>query len=348
MAIHGGTPLHSNLADSMAEATLQRVLSFNEQLNKLSQAGIPMELDTPNLGSVKNINGSLNSSVENSIQQVESALKLRVELGQNVDEAIDAAPELPSRYRSSLKTWLRLQDPESALDPLTVPTRERRDVIRGVGMSLLQPMLIFALTFFAFLVLCLVTVPRLEAIYTQNWTTPTGVLAVLVKARNTLPIWGIVIPIVFVIACFTWKRRSSRLNVHRLLPGGQRYLQSLSHANFAEHVATLLENEVPLEQAMMLADPELGAKYVANRESAPPLLRWALTGDLGGEPLSSVLRFVSLTYRHVAEQYAAIWRVVLPTFLGAFVGGLLVLVYGLSLFLPIIDTLNMISLPQET
>ena len=328
----------------MAEATLQHILGFNEQLNKLSRAGVPIELDPQSSGSETNINGSLNSS----IQQIESALKLRVELGQNVNDAIDAAPELTPRYRASLKTWLQLEDPAAAIDPLTVPTRERMEVMRGVGRSLIQPMLIFALTFFAFLVLCLVTVPRLEAIYAQNWTTPTGVLAILVHVRNTLPIWGIIVPIVFLMACVVWKRHSSRFSVHRLLPGGRRYLKSLSHASFAEHVAIMLENEVPLEQAMMLADPELGAKYVANRESAPPLLRWALTGDLGGEPLSSVLRFVSLTYRHVAEQYAAIWRVVLPTFLGAIFGGLLVLVYGLSLFLPMIDALNMIALPQES
>ncbi len=344
MAIHADRPLHNSLADLMAEATLQRVLAFNQQLHKLSLAGVPIELDPQSSGTDGRDNGSLNSS----IQQVESALKLRVELGQHADSAIDAAPELTPRYRASLKTWLQLEDPDAALNPLTLPTRERLEVIRGVSMSLVQPMLIFALTFIAFLVLCLFTVPQLEAIYAQNRTTPSGTLAILQQLRNTLRIWGVAIPIVLLVACITWNRKSSRINVHQILPGGRRYLQSLRHASFAEQVAILLENEVPLEQAMRLADPELGATYAADRQSAPPLLRWALTGDLGGEPLSSVLRFVSLTYRQVAEQYAAIWRVVLPTFLGAFVGGLLVLVYGLSLFLPMIDALNMIALPQQS
>jgi type II secretory pathway component PulF len=332
----------------MAESTLQRVLDFNEQLNRLSRAGVPIELDEQNVDSEPVAARSSNSGMQNSLQRIENALKLRVELGQPIDDAIDAAPELSPRYRASLKTWLQLADPSAALDPLTTPTRDRQDVIRNVNVALLQPLAIFTLAFLAFLLLCWFTVPRLEALYTQNWITPTGVLAVLLTMRDTLPIWGIAIPMGLLAMCGVWKHQSSRLSIHRLLPGGRRYLQLLCHANFADQVSTLIKNNVPLEQAMLLADPELGAKYIANRDAAPPLLRWALTGDLGGEPLWSVLRFVSLTYRQVGEQYASVWRAVLPTVLGAIVGGVIVFVYGLCLFLPMIDALNMISLPHPS
>lgn len=327
----------------MAETTLQRVHELNEQLSKLSLAGVPIELEPRTIRT----EASAHDSLQASIQRVETALKLRVELGQDLHAAIDAAPELPPRYRASLKTWLALEDPATALGPLTATARERMDVTRSVGVSMIQPALIFALTFVAFIVLCLVTVPRLESLHAQNWTKPTGVLAVLQAVRDTLPVWGIAIPILFITACVVWARGSSRFSFYRFLPGGTRYLKALRHAGFAEHVATLLDHDMPLDQAMLLADPELGAAYLADHDAAPPLVRWALTNDLGGEPLSSALRFVALTYHQVAEQYAAIWRVVLPAFLSVFLGGSLVLVYGLSLFIPMVDTLKMIASPEQ-
>ncbi len=79
--------------------------------------------------------------------------------------------------------------------------------------------------------------------------------------------------------------------------------------------------------------------------SLPSLLRWAVSGDLGGEPMPKALRFVAQTYRQKAHRQEAIWRFVAPTICGVLLGGTFVLGYSLSLFLPVVQLLKDISLP---
>ncbi len=324
----------------MSEATLDRVLQINEQLRKLSHAGVPIDLGLNTFD-----DGASEDRVDEIVDRANAALKLRVELGQPLVDAIAAAPELSASYRASLQTWLTLDDPTAAMDSLTVPAQRRFAVNQSMGVSLIQPMLLVVLTFIAFIVLCSFTVPRLIELDAQVWRRPTGVLAILEQVRATMPIWMVVIPVLFVVGWIAWQRRSLRRTVHRWLPGGQRYLDALQYSRYSEQLATFLEHDLPLDQSMRLADPSLGAQ-IERHESMPPLLRWALTSDLGGEPLPSVLRFVSLTYRQIADQHGVLWRIIAPAFVTALLGGLLVLAYGLSLFVPMIEMLNHIAFTE--
>ena len=77
----------------------------------------------------------------------------------------------------------------------------------------------------------------------------------------------------------------------------------------------------------------------------PSLMHWALTGDLAGEPLPRVLRFVAESYRQKAERQQTIWRVVAPTICGVVIGAVLVLGYGLGLFLPVVQMLKDVAMP---
>ena len=70
------------------------------------------------------------------------------------------------------------------------------------------------------------------------------------------------------------------------------------------------------------------------------MLRWSLTGELGDQSLPEILRFAEKTYRHTAERRAAVLRFVLPTMLGALLGGSIVLAYGLSVFGPFVQLLE--------
>ena len=81
--------------------------------------------------------------------------------------------------------------------------------------------------------------------------------------------------------------------------------------------------------------------------SLPPLLRWAVAGNIGEEPLPTVLRFVAMTYERTAKRYTRFWQVVAPMIVGLILGGLLVLGYGLSLFLPVIEMLYDLASPGQ-
>jgi type II secretory pathway component PulF len=111
----------------------------------------------------------------------------------------------------------------------------------------------------------------------------------------------------------------------------------------AQQLATLLESGCSLEESLALVGA--GGDRPDDTEAFPPLLRWAVREDLGGEPMPRVLRFVAQTYRQTAERQQTIWRVVAPTICGVVLGGMFVLGYGLSLFLPVIQLLRDVSLP---
>ncbi len=324
----------------MSESSLDDVLAFNDQLQRLSRADLLLDLG---LAGVKSNSNSV--SLSQAMDRVDAALRLRVELGQSLEEAIELAPELSPRYRASLKTWLRTGDPDATMGSITVPIQRQHRVSVGFNVSLIQPLVLVVLTFAAFLVLLLWTLPQIEAMYAQIWKRPSGVVVLLQQLRDWLPVWGVAMPLILVVAVVFWRSRSMSSTLS-WLPGSSRDVNAMRYASYSDQVAVLLEREVPLQEALLLADPESANRVLSERSSAP-LLTWALTGDLDGEPMPKVLRFVARTYRQSAAEHALIWRVLVPTVLGAAIGGLLVFAFGLSLFLPWIDLLTELSLPEE-
>ena len=73
------------------------------------------------------------------------------------------------------------------------------------------------------------------------------------------------------------------------------------------------------------------------------MLRWALTGELGDQPLPEILSFAADAYRQSAQRQAAICRIALPTLIGALLGGAVVFAYGLCVFGPYIRLLQDLS-----
>lgn len=178
-------------------------------------------------------------------------------------------------------------------------------------------------------------------------------------ARHWLPVWGPLVPLLILAAVLLWRRGSGK--THAWIPLAGRYAATVAHANFADQLATLMEKDVPLPEALELASGVTGNHALVAASAAlaaahqrgetltaddervrrlPPMLRWALTGDLGDQPLPEILRFAAQTYRQSAERQAAVWRVALPALIGALVGGAIVLAYGLSMFGSLIGMLR--------
>jgi type II secretory pathway component PulF len=163
-----------------------------------------------------------------------------------------------------------------------------------------------------------------------------------------MPIWAPLLPLLLIVAVIGWRLRVSGLS---WLPGSSRYLDAVRSANMAQQLARLMESGMSLQESVALAGPLQGAAAADGKgsddawESWPALLRWAVSGDLGGEPMPKALRFVAQTYRQKARRQEAIWRFVAPTICGVLLGGMFVLGYSLSLFLPVVQLLKDISLP---
>ena len=323
------------------------VVAFHGHVTRLSAAGLPMDLGICMDGAAATM-----PTIKDSIERVEEALRLRVGLGQSLVDAIAAAPELASRHRAALSTWLASDGSTAALDLLTHAAQDRAVLNRRFGVSLIQPFLLMLLTFAAFALLCSTSVPRLEGIYLQLWKKPPGVLAWLLVVRDAMPIWIVAVPICLLALAWFCFARGATVSRWLWIPGAKRYLDSLRHAAFADQVATLLDQGMTVDRSMLLVDADLTASLKDNSGGNQPLIgsdkslmKWAMSGEVGDEPMGNVFRYFANCYRQAAEHQASGIRIILPAVLTTLVSGVLVFIFGISLFVPLVDLMHELVLP---
>jgi type II secretory pathway component PulF len=330
----------------MSSPSLEEVLALNEELAALDEAGIPIEL------------GDSNRPTNESLAKINSSLALRTSLGQPVDTALVEDAELPMIYRYAMLTGLEANQPSLTLDGVSWQPAAWKDFHRTLGRALLQPLILVVLAYFGFIFLCLWFAPMLAEMYEQVQQEPNIGVRILMFCRRWMSVWVPLVPLLLAVGIFLWN--SPRKVVRPHLLASRHYLRTVTNAVFAEQLASLLTSGVPFAESVRTAanasgDPDLMAAgaVVATHERGtplpaavaqklavfPPLLRWALTQDLGGESLPDMLRFIGETYRQSAERKASIWQVALPTFLGALIGGLILLAFSLSMFGPYIGLL---------
>jgi general secretion pathway protein F len=160
----------------------------------------------------------------------------------------------------------------------------------------------------------------------------------------------------------------------RRLPWIGSILMNFHRANFTELLAMLLEYEVPLGEAVPLAidasgDPQLAkhrkpiidsleagcslSEVLQSAKATTPFVRWMIDAaqgqgqGQGGGPraLQAALIQASTILKRRADYQAEWFQLAFPILMLAVVGGGAVLVYSLSLFLPVIDLLDALSQP---
>jgi type II secretory pathway component PulF len=143
-------------------------------------------------------------------------------------------------------------------------------------------------------------------------------------------------------------------------------LRSGRTATFAELLALLIKQGVPLDHAVALAGDASGdgglraaAKEIAarlrNGESVtgsdaaasriPPLLAWLLLGGAPHASLAETLTLVAEQYRQRAARTVTWTAVYLPIVLTAVLGGTVTFVQGLAVFGPVIRLLYQLGQP---
>lgn len=335
----------------MNDVSMERVLAFNKELVALSAAGLPIEI------------GEKTEPLEEVLDRVNANLRLRTELGQSVADAVQDNEELPQVYRDAVQTGLLGNSPAVVLDSISSRWQARDELRRTAGYSMVQPLILLTLSYFGFIFLCLYFSPPLEGIYEQMRRDPSTSVSILRTARAWMPLWAPLMPVLLIAAIFLWRR--GRQTSQTWIPFSGSQLTALRNATFADQLAALLTHGVSLPEGLRLAggvtgdadliettealaqSAERGEKLPADPRqlrSMPPLLRWALTGDLGGQPLPDILSFAADTYRQSAQHQAAICRIALPTLLGAFLGGVVVFVYGFFVFGPYARLLKDLSI----
>ena len=178
-------------------------------------------------------------------------------------------------------------------------------------------------------------------------------------------------PALFLLAAVAWMA-SGRANAFSmrgpgrlmmLVPGVRRAVRCFRHSLFTRLAAVLLENSVPLHDALPLAAGGCGKgirnaalafakadeagdrSTVTDKETAgmQPLLRWVLRRQQSGPQLIKNLQTASTSYYEKGQVTLRWIRLAAPLFFMFFVGGGLTTLYALSLFLPITDMMEQLS-----
>lgn len=312
----------------MTDTSLDRVLSFNDLLIALVKLGLPLELG---------IEGNRTSQIE-WLRRTSADLALQAGRGSDLDRLIDD-DRYPSTYQRALTTWLKCDQPTIVLDALLQPANVRRRVGTEVGRALFQPLIVFVLTYVGFVFFCLYLFPRIEGVYAQLWQEPSPIIACFRSVQAAMPVWVPLVPVLTIAAVIIWMIRSPRQS-WRWLPGSRRYFQLVGNARFADQVADLVQHGADPGGAVSLAG---AVNDTGPQMATSPMLHWVLENESGAQA-PPVLRFVAKLYRTLARRHSFVWRIVLPTLFGVLIGGVLVLGYGVALFLPLTQLMHDLAL----
>jgi general secretion pathway protein F len=347
----------------MQSATLDDFTAWNEQLVALAAAGVPLEVGL----------GRLETDAAATLNEINATVARRVKRGESLVQSLDDdEPLAPRSYRALVQSGLRSGGLSATLDGssrLAESIDESRNALRA---AIFYPLVVCCLAYLGFVAFCLFFVPILEEMYYDLRVPADSALRVLHVVRETLPYW-VAVPPLALLVWYVWQRRVRSRRSQSLafadgnfawLPGMSTVVFQQRCANFAETAASLLERGISLPESVRLAASasgearliegadsfaagldrnELPADHCSAARRFPPFLRWALWHSESTIGRDRALRMAVGIYRRAAQRRAERLRLVAPMIVGVVLGGGAVLLYGLALFLPVVQMLRTLA-----
>ena len=334
------------MSTDSSELTLEKVAEFHTQLVRLNDAGIVFDLADPNAS---------NRNFKDELDRILAHLATEQRANQSLEDVLLGSEQIPATYRTALVTWVRSHGSVDALSTLHRPALERVEVSNDYRMALVQPQIIAAMVYVCTIFLLLTTATHLESIYNQVRMPPSWPLRCVLFVRNTLPIWGPLLPLAY-LAFLWWLMRGSIANIS-WLPGRRASLKTSSAGQYAANLSNLIQLETPTPKALALVGPwsAIGKSDSSQPASIlPPVLRWAMSRiapsssnpDATNPPIakessdSEALQFAAGIYATMQRYQVEQRRAWLPLVLGMTFGGGLVLLYCMALFAPMAELLK--------
>jgi type II secretory pathway component PulF len=307
----------------MEEVRLEDVLALGEQLAALDEAGVPLAL-------------GLGRPIRPAIERLNASISRRVGSQSPLAEVV-ASPDLdiPEGYRRLLSEWIASGDLCSALDSRRDLGQRRESYERRMTIGLFYPAMVAVLAACGVAGMAWWLLPVFESTYAQLNEPVSDSVARLQWLRETTPVW---LPLVAVAMVFgvLWLRHSPAIRVtSSSRPLGPACRQRLARAS--EDAAGLVDAGVATPEAMRIAgltNPDGKAGY-----KLPPLLAWAGQSGSAGD-----LRAVGSVYEDLARLGADRVTTYAPMLALVVVGGGAILLYALSLFMPLIELLKRLAI----
>jgi len=345
---------------SAGPVAFEQLIALNDEMAALVRAGIPLERGLAEMG--RDLPGRAGRLAE--------MLAGRMSAGESLQQILASQPQaFPPVWRAVVEAGLRSGRLSVALESLSATARRVSELRKMVGAALLYPLVVLALAYAMFVFAATHFAPVTLGAYEDLTGGSDWFLAGLVWLGQTAQWWAVWLPLVMAILLGVWWHRSRRAAWSPppgKARGPSRWLSPASAigtvlrdermAAFAELLSLLLEQRVPLQQALVLAADASGdaairqaarkmadrlqqGDVLARREDLPPgfppLLGWLLASGAQQPELSRMLSRTAATYRERAAR-AAVWTsVYLPIALTVLVGGTATLVQGLVTFVPV-------------
>ena len=345
---------------SHAPITLDNLIALNDEIAALARAGVPLDRGLVAIG--KDMPGRLG--------RIAQSLGRRLESGEDLAVAVGASGEtFPPVYRAVVLAGLRGGRLSVALEGIAKTARRVSDTRRVMLVSLIYPLVVLFVASVVFRFTMTKTVPVIEATFSD--------LGILLPRWYAVMSWCAQLILValpwiegaaaILLAIFVY--RVSRASVLDVRPGrhGSTLAQILRTgrlATFAETLALLLEQQLPLADALELACQSsgdrglqrMGGEFAAAIRRGepvgqlpagmPPLLGWMLIG--GGKPaqLVAALRRMAESYRRRSLRLGKWLTIFLPMVFSAGVCGLVVATYVLLAMAPFYFLMFQMSLPH--
>jgi type II secretory pathway component PulF len=330
-------------------------MAMNEQLSALVDAGVPIDTGLDARNTAK------------ALEKINATVARRVSRGVSLADALVDEERSPV-YCRMMEAGIKSGQLSAALAGSSRLAGSVDDSISAVRLAFFYPLTVWVLAYVGFVAFCLYIVPRLEDAVVGFEILPGAGLQILKYLRHTLPLWVWIPPALLLLLAvrrFVIQARGHGKSQIPFwvfwLPGMRRAISDERCANFATILSRLIDEGAPLAENLNLAAGACGDRGLrdgaeslatglklgqAPRDDSPaalafpPFLRWTLWHAEETVGLQTALPMAATIYQASAARRIERLRLVLPVLTCVVVGGGAALLYGMALFVPVVEMLR--------
>jgi type II secretory pathway component PulF len=351
--------------------SLDDLVALNDEIVGLVRSGVPLELGLAGWG--RDLPGTLG--------RVVTELGDAGAQGRPLESLVaDESRRFPSVYRAIVVAGIRAGRLPAALESVARSARNLREIRSAVALAVIYPLVLVLIGYGLFMFLAAYFIGSLSDLYEARppalwtWIARAGSLVTAQIPIPGLPNAGIPVvvipPLLLVVVAIVWWLRTRRgamvdggsaARWLAWIPVASRIARHSRWALLAEVFGVLVENGVPLDEALVLAadctsDKRLtrsaraaadairagapASQYQVQLWAFPPLLSWLVCSGASQRTLAAMAAHIADTYRRRIARDQLWLRDLLPLWLVVVIGGVVVAAYAMSIFLPFSELLE--------
>lgn len=342
--------------------TLEEFIAFNDELEAMTQAHIPLSLGLKNLG----------PNQSRGLKNISETIRRHVESGKSLEEAIRIEKEsFPPMYSHLVVAGVKAGNLNSALESVSAFSWDFLKVRKSLNQALIYPIIVILIMYTFFILFMAFVVSIFQSTYFALGVESGIFLQTLSSMSENILAWCWIPPLLFVLLFILLFRKKitgfgmgTVSLIFSIIPGMKKILNDYSYSTFTDILSILVRHKTPLAEAIRLsadatgnrqiqqsainlsAELEMGKalKNSSAKSYLPQHIWYLITQGYEETSFADSLKRASEMYRNRAITRADRLRNTFPTIATVAVGGTAVLLYALCLFLPLIDLYSKVSL----